>query len=149
MSGRSFEYLTVNRNDLVKSTISAVEKFKDKDWNSYIKIRFAGEDAYDIGGPIREFLSIYYRQTTCIDNENLTCFYGLREKKEYKILGRLMALGCVVGHPGPQCFMPAVVDYILTGIIPPVSKEDAKDASLREAIRQVVMLFNLRGHYNS
>ena len=137
---RPMEFLMINRNKLIQSSRVAFNRFRPQDWETNIKISFINEEAFDAGGPLREFLTLFYRETSSISLGNLTTYSDCIAKKDYVLLGRLIALGCIAGHPGPQCFPAIIVDYILNNTIPDVTEEDAVNASLKQAIKEVILI---------
>jgi len=53
------KYISIDRNDLINSSIEQFKKIQQKD---QIKIKFIGEDCIDAGGIIREYLTVLFKE---------------------------------------------------------------------------------------
>ena len=93
--------------------------------------------ALDQGGPIREFLTLFFDSSTCFSNGTVTSLSAKLKSEEYLCLGRLMALAAVRGHPGPRCFMPSIARAMVTG--PVVSEDELLDGRLKVTIAEVTL----------
>jgi hypothetical protein len=82
-----------------------------------VKVRFAGEPASDVGGPLREFLTLSMRWLNDLDylfigRGNNVAFQMNTEallQNKYYTLGQIIALSILVQGRGPECFHPSVV----------------------------------------
>ena len=81
-----------------------------------LKVRFAGEAAEDLGGPIREFLTLCMRRFPDLGfmvfgSSKSLCFTANAEAvladKYYK-LGQITALSILTIGRGPECLHPAI-----------------------------------------
>ena len=95
--------------------------------------------ALDQGGPIREFLTLFFDSSTCFSNGTVTSLSAKLKSEEYLCLGRLMALAAVHGHPGPRCFMPSIARAMVTGHVPVISEDELLDGRLKVAIAEVTL----------
>ena len=98
-----------------------------------------GEEAQDLGGPIREMLSLYYINTACISHGTLTAFADQLASREFVLLGRLMAIGAIYGHPGPKCFLPAIAESLIYNLVPVIAESDVTDEALKAWIVEVTI----------
>ncbi|XP_053272707.1 G2/M phase-specific E3 ubiquitin-protein ligase-like [Pleuronectes platessa] len=114
------------------------------------------EDAVDTGGPTREFLtllmdSIKTRQVFYgKDNAKYLSFdCKAVEEDEYFQIGRMIAVSCVNGGPGPRCLSPNLFLYligkskIIEAPIEDIHDEEVKKALLE--IKSTTSLGELRG----
>ena len=85
-----------------------------------LKVRFAGEAAKDLGGPIREFLTLCMRRfldlgSMVFGSSKSLCFTAIAEAiladKYYK-LGQITVLSILTTGRGPECLHPAIVRAI-------------------------------------
>ena len=85
-----------------------------------INVRFAGEAAADVGGPLREFLTLAMKRFSSISgllfgSNSSVCFKMVPEslvKKDYYKLGQLVGLSVLYTGRGPHCLNPAIVNEI-------------------------------------
>ena len=98
-----------------------------------------GEEAQDLGGPIQEMLSLYYVNTTCISHSTLTAFLDQMTSKEFVLLGRLMAIGAIYGHPGPKCFILAIAESLISNRVPVIPESDVTDVAIKAWIVEVTI----------
>ncbi|XP_034432618.1 G2/M phase-specific E3 ubiquitin-protein ligase-like [Hippoglossus hippoglossus] len=110
------------------------------------------EDAVDTGGPTREFLTLLMDsiKTRRIfdgkDNAKYLSFYSKAvEDDEYFHIGRMIAISCVNGGPGPRCLSPNFFLYLIgkvKAIEAPI--EDIPDDEVKKALLEIKNTTSLR-----
>lgn len=114
--------LNIRRHHVYADSLKA---FKKKfPLSATIRVVFLGEPAIDVGGPLREYLTLLMKEVMT----NNSLFNGPTECRgpvhsmrniETKVLcyvGQMMAVSIFHGGPGPGCLSHAVVDYITFGL---------------------------------
>ena len=116
-----------------------------------IVIRFAGEAAADVGGPMREFLTLAMKRfpelgSMIFGGSTKICFSSDTESillEKYRTLGQLTGISILTLGRGPECLHPAIVRAIykveqLTEI------EPVEDASICHSLTEIS-----KGKYDS
>ena len=89
-----------------------------------IKVTFLGEPAVDEGQPWHEYMRLLMKavseQTSLLagpPTQNVLLHNTLAMAKgHYRCLGEMIVMSITQGEPGPACFSPSVIDYVLGGI---------------------------------
>ncbi|XP_053284289.1 G2/M phase-specific E3 ubiquitin-protein ligase-like [Pleuronectes platessa] len=110
------------------------------------------EDAVDTGGPTREFLTLLMdsiktrRVFDGKDNAKYLSFDSKAvEEDEYFHIGRIIAVSCVNGRPGPRCLSPNFFLYLIgkvKAIEAPI--EDIPDEEVKKALLEIKSTTSLR-----
>lgn len=86
-----------------------------------IKVKFVGEEANDVGGPLKEFFSILFDDAKnylmCSGSgSGFTSLHDLEKVKngDFLLLGNLFGLALISGCAGPRCLMPCVVSKMFS-----------------------------------
>ena len=132
-----------------------MKAFKKKfPFNATLKVIFLGEPAIDVGGPLREYLTLLMRDI--VSNNSLfngadDCrgpVHSMRsiESKVFCYIGQMIAVSILHGGPGPGCLSHAVVDYLTFGLSKiNATIDDVPDANVQEHMKRV-SLVNYNGY---
>lgn len=69
-------------------------------WDHTLTVDFIGEEGVDAGGLRRQFLTSFYRSTPLLEHGTLSHSALSLQREEYLSLGKLIAYGLLIGHPG-------------------------------------------------
>lgn len=143
------EKITIRRSHIWGDTLRAWRR--ELDLRKPIKVTFLGEPAVDEGGPRREFLRLLMKAVS----EQSSLLVGLPTRKvllhnalamskgHYRCMGEMIVMSLIQGGPGPACFSPTVIDYVLGGIarVRP-SIDDIPDCHIQEVMKKVGFTLN-------
>ncbi|WAR20278.1 G2E3-like protein [Mya arenaria] len=115
LNGEKLWDISVIRRMLVQQAMEEIEQAPEEEWNRKFCITFIGEEGLDSGGLTREFLTLLYDHSPVFENSVLSFDAQLLEKKHYFLMGQMVTMGILSGHPGPRNLMKHVVDYIVSG----------------------------------
>lgn len=110
--------ISVIRASLMKTSLAVFEDGEDQDWEKEIVVKFVGEEGVDAGGLRRELFSLFFKQTDMIEDNTFSAFGVALKEERYTLLGKLLAMALVFGHPGIRCLHPSLTEYILAESIP-------------------------------
>jgi len=69
----------------------------------------------------QKIFSILFQKSSVFEDGLLTFDASALEKKHYFLMGRMVAMSVLLGHPGPTNLENHLVDYILTGKTPSIA----------------------------
>ncbi|KAK6166961.1 hypothetical protein SNE40_022186 [Patella caerulea] len=129
---------------------TAMQQLADIDWNCKLNICFIGEEGLDSGGLGREFFSLFFKQTPLFDSGAFTVNSEYLEKKQYVLLGKIVAIAILHGHAGPQSLHPHITDYILSMQEPDFNQIplNVVRADVRHAIDEITTSTNMKDQDN-
>ena len=118
-SSKDKKVFNVRRSNLVKDVLAKCKLFF-RDGITPIYVKFAEDpNTIDAGGPLREIFTLFYEQVP----QYLFCGKGnqyvfrhdahLVDKSDFENLGKLMAVGFLLGLPGPRNWSVPLSWYIL------------------------------------
>ncbi|XP_062256916.1 G2/M phase-specific E3 ubiquitin-protein ligase-like isoform X2 [Platichthys flesus] len=153
---KSFSRFNINRANVWDGAIRGFKRSSyDPSYTIMVKFKDdAGltEDAVDTGGPTREFLTLLMDSI-----KTRRVFYGKDnakylsfdckavEEDEYFQIGRMIAVSCVNGGPGPRCLSPNLFLYLIgksKTIEAPI--EDIHDEEVKKALLEIKSTTSLR-----
>ena len=108
------------------------------------RVIWAGEPCADDGGPYREFLLVAMESLPSLNahffgTDNSLFFTGSPQNvisNDYYFLGQLCAVSIVQIGRGPNCFNPALVKFLFTGVLD-IEVTDIDDGQLYEGIKNI------------
>lgn len=116
---QAVEKITIRRSHIWGDTLRAWRR--QLDLRKRIKVTYLGEPAVDNGGPRHEFLRLLMKAVS--EQSSLLAGPTTRKvllhntlamsKGHYCSMGEMIVLSVTQGGPGPACFSPLVIDYVL------------------------------------
>ena len=118
-SSKDKKVFNVRRSNLVKDVLAKCKLFY-RDGITPIHVKFVEDpNTIDAGGPLREMFTLFYEQVPqylICGKENQYVFRHdahLVDNSDFENLGKLMAVGCLLGLPGPRNWSVPLSWYIL------------------------------------
>eukprot|EP00111_Clytia_hemisphaerica_P013290 TCONS_00039003-protein len=113
-----------------------------------ITVKFVGEEADDLGGPLREFYTVVFedvkKHLMCSGGHTFTFLHDIEKLKDgdFLILGNLYSLALINGCAGPRSLMPSLVSKLffqpcLSTSCPTPS--DIPDLEIQKKVLQIEM----------
>lgn len=103
------------RRMLVQQAMVEIEQAPDEEWKRKLSVTFIGEEGLDSGGLTREFFTILYEKSPVFENSVFSFDAQLLDKRHYFLMGQMVVMGILSGHPGPRNLMKHIVDFIVSG----------------------------------
>lgn len=138
--------LNMRRNHIYGDSLKAFRK--GFPFNATIRVVFLGEPAIDIGGPLREYLTLLIREVMSNnslfngpdDSRGIVHSMKSIESRVFLHIGQMIAVSIMHGGPGPGCFSHAIVDYLTYGLgkVRP-TVDDVGDVEIQNHMKSVCM----------
>ncbi|XP_052811809.1 uncharacterized protein LOC128239278 isoform X1 [Mya arenaria] len=108
----------------------------EQDLASELMVKFIGEDGVDAGGLRRELFSLVFEKTPLLDRNTFSNEACSLQHGEYIILGKLVSLTFIYGHPGLKTLHQTIIKYILNEKTPTteIPLADVQNATVLRAI---------------
>jgi len=132
--------IAVIRRHFRKTSMEQLDDGCEEDWGKKLKIRFIGEEGIDEGGLSREFFTMLFRESQVFEDSLFSADADLLSKQHYKLMGKVTAMALLSGHPGPRCLEQHLVDFIVLGKSPDMSRlctDVIKRQDVMHAIEQI------------
>ncbi|XP_060598120.1 uncharacterized protein LOC132751922 isoform X3 [Ruditapes philippinarum] len=131
--------LSIVRRHFLLTAMEQIEDATKDDWVKKVKVRFIGEEGIDEGGLTREFFTLLFKHTPIFDSDMIHVSADLLSKDVYLKMGKMTGMALLTGHPGPRCFTPHLVDYIICEKTPNIISlpEELIKADVKHAIQQI------------
>ena len=130
----SIKLMSVRRKNLWMDGMNKISLFYPNDLQgSPFLVQFIGEAAADYGGPRREFFAQMMRlaESELLQGSDKKLTFQRDAIKlharMFESYGKLLSLSFLYGYPGPKCFAPTLVSYILDHDIGSVEVNEIPD----------------------
>eukprot|EP00794_Sanderia_malayensis_P008209 gene8209-9089_t len=137
----SMKIMSVRRKNLWMDGMKKISLFYPTlSQESPFIVQFVGESGADYGGPKREFFAEMMRlaENELMQGSDRKLTFqrdsGKLHAKMYESYGKLISLSFLYGFPGPKCFAPTLVSYILGHDIGDSTIEEIPDFEARSRI---------------
>lgn len=138
------QHMCIRRKAVWKTAVRCLKK-ENFTYDRGLSIRFVGEEAVDVGGPMREFFCLLMKEVgskgmlMCGDENRRTAVHNALalEQKEYLYVGQSIALSIVYGGPGPHFFSETAANYLLGIPITSIPTEDIPDPEVAKKVGKV------------
>ncbi|WAR07977.1 hypothetical protein MAR_017935 [Mya arenaria] len=124
------------RTKIIETTMEMMADADEQDLASELMVKFIGEEGVDAGGLRRELFSLVFEKTPLLDRNTFSNEACSLQHGEYIILGKLVSLTFIYGHPGLKTLHQTIIKYILNEKTPTteIPLADVQNATVLRAI---------------